>query len=286
MVTAADLLDRWRADLESWAIPEEILAGARRVALGAAAPALCPQGRAEARDAPSGPSFERAWEALDAFQARCSTSAPVAGAACLPLAPRATKITAVDSDPELLGVLAGYAGGLDIDLETVCGRWPDVAGEVGPADVVTCHHVLYNVADIAPFVAELTAHARRLVVAEMTARHPLTSLNPLWERFHGIVRPTAPTAEDLVELLEALGLAPAYEVWSPAAELEYESFEDLVEVTTRRLCLDPSRAGEVAAALREDGGGTDRLGELEVVTPRPVHDLVGRAAPEPRRWTG
>jgi len=61
---------------------------------------------------------------------------------------------------------------------------------------VTCHHVLYNVAELGPFVTALTSHARRLVVVELTARHPLTALNPLWERFHGLVRPNVPTACD------------------------------------------------------------------------------------------
>ncbi|MFZ2058857.1 MAG: hypothetical protein WAV54_15745, partial [Acidimicrobiales bacterium] len=129
---------------------------------------------------------------------------------------------------------------------------------VGPADVVTCHHVLYNVADLGPFVAALTAHARRLVVVELTARHPLTPLNRLWERFHGLVRPEVPTAFDVLALLEALGLAPSHEVWSQPDQSEHESFEDLVEVTRRRLCLVPSRAGEVASALSELGTDSDR----------------------------
>ena len=80
--------------------------------------------------------------------------------------------------------------------------------------MVTCHHVLYNVADLGPFVAELTSHARRLVVVELTARHPLSGLNPLWERFHGLVRPTVPTAYDALAVLEELGLAPGHEIWS------------------------------------------------------------------------
>jgi hypothetical protein len=66
----------------------------------------------------------------------------------------------------------------------------------------------------------------------------------------------------MVFLLETLGLAPSYEVWSPASEPEYESFEDLVEVTRRRLCLDPSRSGEVATALRQLNEDPDHLGEL------------------------
>ena len=157
----------------------------------------------------------------------------------------------MDLDQDLLSVLLDHADRLGIPAKAICGRWPEVAGAVEPADVVTCHHVLYNVADLGPFVAELTNHARRLVVVEMTARHPLTFLNPLWERFHGLARPEVPTAHDALAVLEALGLEPCHEAWTQAGESHHATFEDLVEVTRRRLCLDPARAGEVASALRE-----------------------------------
>ena len=35
---------------------------------------------------------------------------------------------------------------------TIHGRWPDVSGEVSPVDVAVAGHVLYNVADLEPFV--------------------------------------------------------------------------------------------------------------------------------------
>jgi SAM-dependent methyltransferase len=204
------------------------------------------------REAPSGPSFDRAWEALVTLGSVLDVGAG-AGAACLPLAPRATAITAVDSDATLLSVLVDTANGLGTAVSRVEGRWPDIAGEVALADVVTCHHVLYNVPDFEPFVAALTNHARRRVVVEITSRHPLTSLNPLWERFHGLRRPDVPIADQALEILTVLGLTPSYTVWTRPHENEYASFDDLVEVTRRRLCLDVSRAGEVASALRELG---------------------------------
>jgi len=250
-VGAADLLDQWRLDLESWAIPPEILAATPE------SPWVLPRQvfarRAQRRhEAPAGPSFARAFEALETPGSVLDVGTG-AGAACLPLAPRATAITAIDSDSQMLDVLADTAARVGIPIHEVCGRWPDIAGNIESADVVTCHHVLYNVADLGPFVSELTAHARRRVVVEITARHPLTSLNPLWQRFHGLTRPDVPTADDAVAIIEALGMAPSHVVWSRPGESEYESFEDLVEVTRRRLCLDPSRAGDVASALRDLG---------------------------------
>jgi SAM-dependent methyltransferase len=259
-VSASELLERWRSDLESWAIPTEILAATPE------SPWVLPRQlfirRAEHRsEASAGPSYQRAWEAL-ANPGLVLDVGAGAGAACLPLVPRATAMTAVDSDRDLLSVLVDNADRLGKAVLPVCGRWPDVAGEVEPADVVTCHHVLYNVADLGPFVAALTSHARRLVVVELTARHPLTALNPLWERFHGLVRPNVPTACDALAVLEELGLAPGHEVWSRSGEPDHGTFEDLVEVTRRRLCMGPGRAGEVASALRELGAEGDRAAEL------------------------
>ena len=259
-MSAAELLERWRSDLESWAIPTEILAATPE------SPWVLPRQlfirRAEHRsEASAGPSYQRAWEAL-ANPGLVLDVGAGAGAACLPLVPRATAMTAVDSDRDLLSVLVDNADRLGKAVLPVCGRWPEVAGEVEPADVVTCHHVLYNVADLGPFVAALTSHARRLVVVELTARHPLTALNPLWERFHGLVRPNVPTACDALAVLEELGLAPGHEVWSRSGESDHGTFEDLVEVTRRRLCMGPGRAGEVASALRELGVEGDRAAEL------------------------
>ena len=84
----------------------------------------------------------------------------------------------------------------------------------GAVDVVTCHHVLYNAPDPVPFLAALTAHARRRVVVETAARHPLTALNPLWLRFHGLARPADPTADDLVAICDAMGLPARHEAWT------------------------------------------------------------------------
>lgn len=248
---AAELLERWRDDLASWAIPEEITSAVPD------SPWVLPRGmfarRAESQLAePGGRSFGRAWEALSPPGSVLDVGAGV-GAASLPLAPRATSITAVDVDEGMLSALAERAERMGKSTRLVRGRWPDVAAEVPAADVVTCHHVFYNVPDLEPFVTALSDHARRRVVAEVTARHPLTALNPLWERFHGLRRPTSPTADDAVTILRAMGLDPTAERWARPGGAEYERFEDLVDVTRRRLCLPPERAGDVADALLDLG---------------------------------
>jgi hypothetical protein len=170
-----------------------------------------------------------------------------AGAASLPLVPPATALTGLDSSAEMLRSFAAEATVRSVPYGVVEGRWPDVAGLVPPADLVVCHHVLYNVPDLVDSVAELTAHARRRVVVELTERHPLAELAPLWRRFHGLQRPSGPDADLAVEVISETGVAVREERWErpprtmPVAER--------VAITRRRLCLTPDRDEEVAAAI-------------------------------------
>ena len=260
MSSLTALLGNWRDDLSAWAIPEDITSAV------AESPWVLPRQVFARRadrlaSAPAGASFEREWEALAPAGAVLDVGAG-AGAACLPLAPRATTVTAVDTDERMLALLAERAGAIGLDLRTVAGRWPDVAPQAAPADVVTCHHVIYNVPGLEPFLEALTDHARRRVVVEVTAAHPLTALNPVWLRFHGLTRPTRPTAGDLLAIVSEMGLKAGHTEWSRPAEADYASFAELVDVTRRRLCPPPERASEVEAALLDMGISHEQPGDL------------------------
>ncbi len=87
----------------------------------------------------------------------------------------------------------------------------------------------------------------------MTAQHPLVSLNALWLRFHGLRRPLSPTAADLIQILEGMGLRPGHETWRRPGGRDYASFAELADVTRRRLCLPRERTAEVADALADEG---------------------------------
>jgi SAM-dependent methyltransferase len=250
-----ELLDGWRDELAGWAIPAEITDAVSE------SPWVLPRQvfarRADRVTAePSGPSFRRCWAALDPPGSVLDVGAG-AGAACLPLLPRTTALAAVDTDGEMLALLRQRAGRLAGKVALIEGSWPEAAPAAAPADLVTCFNVVYNAPDILPFVAALTASARRLVVTEMTAEHPLTSMNDLWLRFWGLRRPAGPTADDLLEILAGMGIAAGHERWQRARGADYGSLDELAEVTRRRLCLPPERAGEVRDALLETGADPD-----------------------------
>lgn len=250
---------RWRADLAGWAIPEHIAARAVDPPWELPRP-LFEHRTDRAIAAPHGPSYQRALQALGPDGGDVLDVGAGAGAGSLPLAGHINSLVAVDADGELLEALSVRAQRLGVPATTVRGRWPDVAARVPVVDVVVCHHLLYNVPDVEPFVTELTRHARRRVVVEITDRHPLAGFNPLWRRFHGVERPERPTAEQAVRLLSALGLPVRAERWvRPAREGEGDP-AGMAERARRYLCLPPERSPEVAEAVRElrrDGGPLD-----------------------------
>ena len=248
---ATGALGRWREQLEGWAIPAEILAAAPE------SPWEFPVGlfRSRARRAGSRPATPSNLEAAR-FLPEGGTVLDVGaggGAASLPLAGVAGRLVAVDESAAMVASFLAAAGQRGVPAEAVEGRWPEVAGRVGPADVVVCHHVLYNVSDLAPFATALTGHARRRVVAELTERHPLVGLGPLWRRFHGLDRPTGPGADDAVAALGALGLEVGRQDWEQQERFGFDDFDELVAFTRRRLCLPARRDPEVAQALLEQG---------------------------------
>jgi SAM-dependent methyltransferase len=175
------------------------------------------------------------------------------GAASLALVPPAGRITGVDESASMLELFRATAAERGVEAESVQGSWPAVAAQVGHADVVVCHHVFYNVADLAPFAVALGDHARRRVVVELTTSHPLRRLGPLWQRFWGLERPDGPTADLALAVLAEAGIDARTEV-APGTARDVRAVEraEVVAFTRRRLCLPPERDPEVDAALGPD----------------------------------
>jgi SAM-dependent methyltransferase len=179
-----------------------------------------------------------------------------AGAASLRLRPR--RIVAVDPNAEMLAALNERAAARGIETVLLHARWPDVASSTPPADIVVCHHVAYNVADLAAFASALTQHATRRVVLELTALHPMAWMAPYWEALHGLRQPEQPTAGDAVAVLAELGLDVHQERWQRAIEMIGEAGDDSALRIARRLCLSADRLPELRRVLAEFPPPTER----------------------------
>lgn len=114
-----------------------------------------------------------------------------------------------------------------------------------------CHHVVYNVADLRAFAAQLDAHRRHRVVIELTAVHPMAWLAPYWKALHGIDQPDRPNAGDAIEVLRAAGLDVHHERWERPVDMIGELGDDRMARIGRRLCLPPQRLDELAELLVE-----------------------------------
>ena len=170
-----------------------------------------------------------------------------AGAASLRLRP--SHVVGVDQSGPLLAAFSDRAGRLGIEATAIEGVWPDAAARVPIADVVVCHHVVYNVADLSPFARALTDHARRRVVVELTAEHPMAWMSPYWEALHGLQQPDRPVVDDALAVLAGLGLQLGQRRWVRHYQTIGESSDDALSRMARRLCLPASRHDELRDLL-------------------------------------
>jgi SAM-dependent methyltransferase len=234
---------QWRNALEAWALPNEIINAAPQ------SPWIHPPVLFEVPDTISpSPSHERAREVLvggaTVLDVGCG-----GGIAAFALTPPATHVIGVDHQPEMLAMFKANATARGLDVETVDGFWPEVAHCTPVADVATAHHVVYNVADIEPFLRALDDHARSRVVLELPDRHPLASMSEAWRHFWNLERPDGPTPEDLLDVLHELGLDAHREQWRTSSRAE-QNPEQAAHFMRIRLCLPESREGEVRDFLQ------------------------------------
>ena len=184
-----------------------------------------------------------------------------AGRYALPLAGRADFVTAVEPSAAMGRHLQERAEQAGVrNLRLVASTWEDV--DVPPHDVVLAAHILYPIADVAPFVRKLVAHARRAWFITIRVEPMGAELAPLWQQVWRTPYPVEPTFLDLYPLLFALGLRPNARMMPFAVGGGGMTFADALAQARGRLFLtaDDHRHDEALAAflrthLQEDASG-------------------------------
>jgi SAM-dependent methyltransferase len=239
MTTAAE---QWKLDLASWAIPQEILDQAVEK------PWIHPPALFEIPEVIGDSlSHQRAREAMPiggtVLDIGCG-----GGVATFAITPPAQHVIGVDEQEAMLELYERNAAKYGVIVETVLGQWPAVAEQTPIADVVTVHHVVFNVGEIAPFLMELNSHARKRVVIEAPVVHPMSNMSDGWKHFWNIIRPTVPHAGDLINVLDELGIKANVENFESEILLD-KKVEGANGFIRRRLCLPEERQGEIDAFL-------------------------------------
>ncbi|MCL5961091.1 MAG: class I SAM-dependent methyltransferase [Chloroflexi bacterium] len=170
------------------------------------------------------------------------------GRLAIPLAPKVGKILAVESSPAMRSALQTRIAELGADnVEVVAGRWPGI--EVPQVDIAFCANVVYDVADLGPFLLKMDQVAKHHCFIQLTPRHPLDAFRELWEEFVGWTPPHGPTYLDAVECLRQLGIEPRVEV---APSKRWLRFRDPIEATAfYRDRLGLAEGSGVQEALQE-----------------------------------
>jgi SAM-dependent methyltransferase len=243
--------NKWKKNLEDWSIPKEIIERAEE------SPWIHPP-----------ILFQLPTNIADTFSHQIAREAlPVDGSildigcgggiAAFALTGKVKNVIGVDHQSEMLTMFNENAKQRGINSQTFVGFWPEMAKQVPSADVVTCHHVVYNVQEIVPFLLALNDHATKRVVIEMPAKHPLANMDKAWSHFWQLARPSDPTPQDLVEVLDEIGIKAFIHFWSGAMRQETD-IDQAAEFMRIRLCLPKNRLNEVKDFLTKESPSVER----------------------------
>jgi SAM-dependent methyltransferase len=228
----------WRSQLAAWAIPKEILDQADET------PWIHPPALFEIPATISdSPSHQIARDALpdngSVLDIGCG-----GGIAAFALVPPASFVFGVDHQLEMLEMFAKNAENRKVKSGVALGFWPEVESNTPTTDVVTAHHVLYNVPQIEEFIQRMNQHALKRVVIEIPTSHPLSNMSELWKYFWKIERPISPDYSNLIEVIIDLGFEPKFKVWSGDMRVE-ANIDQAAEYMRIRLCLPKNKFSEV-----------------------------------------
>ena len=241
----------WSSALDAWGIPSEILQQAPQN------PWIHPPALFAVPEViPETPSHLRARETLDSGGSVLDIGCG-GGIAAFAVAPPASSVIGVDHQQEMLTMFAATAQARGLKHEEVLGDWPDVAAQTPTADVVTCHHVVFNIPQIEAFIRELNSHANQRVVIEMPQQHPLSTMTAAWKHFWDLDRPVKPTSDDLIQIVQAMELKPKFEHWEHPIRSGL-TLDDEVRFMRIRLCLPESKDDEIRGFIQDNPAASTR----------------------------
>ena len=245
------LIDKWKKDLQNWAIPDEILKNAPEN------PWIHPPVLFQLPE-----KIEQTFSHQIAREALLPKGSVLdigcgGGIATFANSDVTNLAIGVDHQKEMIEMFENNAKNRGIQVKTVEGFWPEVAEKVEATDVVVCHHVVFNVQEIENFVIELDKPAKKRVVVEMPYQHPLSNMNYAWKYFWNLERPKNPTADDFLNILESLGYKPNMKRWH--GEMRSGIDQDLAAKFLRiRLCLPENREEEVKEFMNNNQESKER----------------------------
>lgn len=243
---APDAATRWADQLAGWGVPDWIVDQAPESPWGHDPRRFAVDDTLDADDM----SARWAREVLPPTGGTVLDVGCGGGRSSLVLVPPANELIGVDRSGAMLDAFVDAAARIGVARRTVHGAWPDVAPQTPIADVAVCHHVLFDVGDVVPFVLALTERARLAVVVEVPVVHPMAAWGPAWHHFWDIERPAGPVLGDLLAVLDELELEPEHVTWPRGALQAFAADPaQLVPTARRRLCLPPERDGELAEWL-------------------------------------
>jgi SAM-dependent methyltransferase len=244
----SDAALRWRTQLEAWALPDDLLATAEDDPYGW--PQALWKRRSEGA-AGETPTTDVVTHLLGERGTLIDVGAG-RGRVSLRFALAGHRLVAVEPDPGMAAGLAEDATAAGVAVQIIQERWPEAAGSVPPAAVVMSAHVVYDVAEIGPFVSAMNRSAATGVVVEMSETHPWSDLAPLYRQIHRLERPAGPSADDLVAVVrEVLGIEPTVARWSRPGQLWFESWDEICDFYGRRLVVPRAERPGLRSLLAE-----------------------------------